>query len=39
VPHGPAHRTQRRKNLFMLAFLVVLMALFYAMTIVKMSPQ
>jgi hypothetical protein len=39
MPLGPAHQSQKRKNLFLLVILLVLMALFYAITIMKMAPN
>ena len=33
------HRRQRGKNLFVAGFLVVLVAIFFILTIVRMGPQ
>lgn len=33
------HRRQRGKNLFVAGFLVVLVAVFFVLTIVRMGPQ
>jgi hypothetical protein len=33
------HRQQRGKNLFVAGFLVVLVAMFFILTIVRMGPQ
>jgi hypothetical protein len=37
MPEAGAHRRQRQKNLVLLAILVALVGLFYALTMVKMS--
>ena len=37
MPYGEPHRTQKRKNLTLLVVLLVLMALFYAITLMRMQ--
>jgi hypothetical protein len=37
MPKAAAHQRQRRKNFVLLAVLVALVALFYALTMVKIS--
>lgn len=35
MPIGPAHKRQKRKNYFLLAVLVAIVALFYYLTMLK----
>jgi hypothetical protein len=37
MPEADAHRRQRKKNLLLFAILVMLVGLFYGLTMVKMS--
>lgn len=37
MPHGPAHKRQKVKNFFLLAILLAVVALFYFLTIVKIT--
>ncbi|MFO0388267.1 MAG: hypothetical protein ACK502_00910 [Alphaproteobacteria bacterium] len=37
MPHSEQHRSQRRKNLALFLFLLVLIALLYAITIMRLK--